>query len=423
MSDSPTTPSSEAPASPWSVLKHGPFARYMTGEVISMMGTWMQMMAQAWVVTGLTSSNFTLGMLNFASGIPMLVFASWGGVLADRHDKRHILLITQVIQIFLAVAIGWLVLTKAITVWYILAAGVCLGISTAFEMPAASALIPELVGKQRLRAAISVDRSLFHATRTAGPALGGWLMHAMGTASAFFANATSFLAMIIALYTLPPRVRGTEEEEAQRQTGMRDGWNYVRGDKPTRTMIFLLAAITTCISPFFMITMSNFSRYVLQVPEEKFGMLMASSGVGAFAGSLWLLRIAGHHRRTYLRGAAAVITVSMLAFSQSRNLYEAMVSIILMTGGTSTLFGLANTIVQERAPDALRGRVSALTGMSFFGVLPFSGLLVTAIADYVGLRQAMGGAAILFGILATAILFRYQHACEEQPVASEPSAA
>ena len=390
----------------------------MAGETISMLGTWMQMMAQAWVVTGLTSSNFTLGMLNFASGIPMLIFASWGGVMADRLDKRHILLVTQVIQIFLAVALGWLVLTHTITVWYILAAGVCLGISTAFEMPAASALIPELVGRERLRAAISVDRSLFHATRTAGPALGGWLMHALGTASAFFANATSFLAMIVALYTLPPRTRGTEEEEAQRQTGMREGWNYVRGDKPTRTMIFLLAAITTCISPFFMITMSNFSRYVLQVPEEKFGMLMASSGVGAFVGSLWLLRIAGHHRRAYLRGAAAVITVSMLAFSQSRNLYEAMVSIVLMTGGTSTLFGLANTIVQERAPDALRGRVSALTGMSFFGVLPFSGLLVTAIADYVGLRQAMGGAALLFGVLATMILFRYQHACEEQPVAS-----
>lgn len=388
-----------------------------------MMGTWMQMMAQAWVVTGLTKSNFTLGMLNFASGIPMLIFASWGGVMADRLDKRHILLVTQVIQILLAVALGCLVLTHAITVWYILAAGVCLGISTAFEMPAASALIPELVGRERLRAAISVDRSLFHATRTAGPALGGWLMHALGTASAFFANATSFLAMIVALYTLPPRVRGTEEEEAQRQTGMREGWNYVRGDKPTRTMIFLLAAITTCISPFFMITMSNFSRYVLQVPEEKFGILMASSGVGAFVGSLWLLRIAGHHRRAYLRGAALVITVAMLAFSQSRNLYEAMVSIVLMTGGTSTLFGLANTIVQERAPDALRGRVSALTGMSFFGVLPFSGLLVTAIADYVGLRQAMGGAALLFGVLATTILFRYQHACEEQPVASEPSAA
>jgi MFS family permease len=266
-----------------------------------------------------------------------------------------------------------------------------------------------------------VDRSLFHATRTAGPALGGWLMQALGTSAAFFANATSFVAMIIALFTLPPRALGTAEEEAQRQTGMRDGWNYVRNDGPTRTMIFLLAAITTCVSPFFMITMSNFSRYVLQVPAEKFGFLMASSGIGAFAGSLWLLQIRASRRRAYLRGAGAVITVAMLGFSQSRNLYQAMASIIFMTGGTSTLFGLANTIVQERAPDALRGRVSALTGMSFFGVLPFSGLLVTAFADYVGLRQAMSLAALLFGAAATAILYRYQHACEEQPVAAAPT--
>ena len=395
----------------------------MTGETISMMGTWMQMMAQAWVVTGLTSSNFTLGLLNFASGIPMLVFASWGGVLADRLDKRRILLATQVVQIILALTLGWLVATKLITVWYILGAGICLGISTAFEMPAASALIPELVGRARLRAAISVDRSLFHATRTAGPAMGGWLMHAMGTASAFYANATSFVAMIIALLTLPPRVPGSAEEEAQRQTGMKDGWNYVRGDHPTRTMIFLLATITTCISPFFMITMSNYSRYVLHVPEEKFGLLMASSGVGAFAGSLWLLHIAIHHRRAYLRGAAAVVTVAMLGFSQAQNVYQAIAALVLMTGGTSTLFGLANTIVQERAPDAIRGRVSALTGMSFFGVLPFSGLLVTAFADSVGLRHAMASAALLFGVAATAILFRYQSACTEQPLPPEPAAS
>jgi MFS family permease len=318
--------------------------------------------------------------------------------------------------------LGWLVHTRSITLWHILAAGVCLGISTAFEMPAASALIPELVGRERLRAAISVDRSLFHATRTAGPALGGWLMNTLGAASAFFVNATSFVAMIIALFTLPPRVRGTEEEEAQRQTGMRDGFNYVRSDKPTRTMIFLLASITTCISPFFMVTMSNYSRNVLHISEAEFGYLMGGSGVGAFAGSLWLLRIAAHHRRAYLRGAAVVITLAMLGFSQARNFFEAIVAIVLLTSGTSTLFGLANTIVQERAPDALRGRVSALTGMSFFGVLPFSGLLVGAIADYVGLRQAMGGATLLFGILATMILFRYQHACEEQPVASAPAA-
>ena len=190
-----------------------------------MLGTWMQMMAQGWVVAGLTTSAFTLGLMNFASGIPMLVLTTWGGILADRLDKRRILLATQVVQIAIALWIGWLVARGTVTVWHLISAGICLGISAAFEMPAASALVPELVPRQHLRSAIAVDRSIFHATRLAGPALGGWLVGWLGSSSAFYANAASFVAMIVALATLPPRVPGSEEEEAQRQTGMRDGWS------------------------------------------------------------------------------------------------------------------------------------------------------------------------------------------------------
>ena len=154
--------------SPWSLLRRGPFARYMAGETISMLGTWMQMMAQGWVVAGLTTSAFTLGLMNFASGIPMLVLTMWGGVLADRLDKRRILLATQVVQIASpSGSAGWWHAARS-TVWHIIVAGVCLGISAAFEMPAASALVPELVGRAQLRSAIAVDRSIFHATRLGG---------------------------------------------------------------------------------------------------------------------------------------------------------------------------------------------------------------------------------------------------------------
>ncbi|MEP6670470.1 MAG: MFS transporter [Chthoniobacter sp.] len=407
--------------SPFSLLKGGPFARYMAGETISMLGTWMQMMAQGWVVAGLTTSAFTLGLMNFASGLPMLLLTTWGGVLADRHDKRRILLATQIVQIAIAVWIGWLVARGTVTVWHIIAAGVCLGISAAFEMPAASALVPELVARPQLRSAIAVDRSIFHATRLAGPALGGWLIGQMGTSSAFYANALSFVAMIVALATLPPRVQGSAEEEAQRQTGMRDGWNYVRGDAPTRTMLLMLASATVCISPFFMIMMPLYSRHILHIPAGEHGILMGSSGLGAFAGSLWLLRIAADHRNAYLRGAVGAIVVSMLALSMARNLSEAIVAMVILTIGTSTVFGLANTIVQERAPDAIRGRVSALAGLSFFGVLPFSGLVMTKFADFIGLRVAMGAAALLFGALAATFLYRHHCACTRQPVVSEPA--
>src|SRR5262249_43804623 len=159
--------------------------------------------------------------------------------------------------------------------------------STAFEMPAAAALTPELVEKSQLAAAIAVDRSLFHATRLAGPAIGGVLIGWFGPASAFFANAASFIALIIAILTLKPRPPGTEEEEALRQTGMKEGLAYVRSDRPTLAMISLLATCTTCISPFFMVTMPLYSRHVLHVPVPMHGLLMASSGVGAFFGSIY----------------------------------------------------------------------------------------------------------------------------------------
>ena len=196
---------------------------------------------------------------------------------------------------------------------------------------------------------------------------------------------------------------------------MREGWNYVRGDAPTRTMLLLLASATFCISPFFMIMMPLYSRHVLHIPAGEHGILMGSSGLGAFAGSLWLLRIAAPHRTAYLRGAVAAIVVCMLALSHARNLAEAIVSMVMLTMGTSTVFGLANTIVQERAPDAIRGRVSALAGMSFFGVLPFSGLIMTAFADLVGLRLAMGAAALIFGAAATLLIYR--HHCALRPAA------
>ena len=413
----PVSQKSDSPSlAAWQVLRGGPFARYMAGETISMLGTWMQQMAQGWVVAGLTTSAFSLGLINFCAGLPMLALTMHGGTVADRHDKRVILIVTQVVQILLALAIGWLVARGQIAVWHILVAGMLLGISTAFEMPAASALTPELVEKDQLAAAIAVDRSIFHATRLAGPAIGGWLIGWLGTASAFYANAASFLALIAAILTLHPRARGTDAEEALRQTGMKEGFAYVRRDKPTLAMISLLATITTCISPFFMVMMPLYSRHVLGINAQSHGLLMGSSGVGAFVGSIWLLTISSEKRAAYLRGAAVVITACMLGLANAHAFWQAVVSMICLTLGTSTLFGLANTIVQERAPDAIRGRVSAIMGLSFFGILPFSGLLTSKFADVVGMRTAIGTGGIVFGLSAAAMLYTHRRLCVRQPV-------
>jgi MFS family permease len=170
-----------------------------------------------------------------------------------------------------------------------------------------------------------------------------------------------------------------------------------------------------------MIMMPLYSRYVLHIPAAEHGILMGSSGLGAFSGSLWLLRIAPERRNAYLRGAVAAVMVCMLGLAVARNLAEAVVAMVILTVGSSTLFGLANTIVQERAPNAIRGRVSALAGLSFFGVLPFSGLLMSKLADHIGLRRAMGGGAVTYGILSAIMLYRHHCACAREPRTAEPA--
>ncbi len=383
-----------------------------------MLGTWMQQMAQGWVLAGLTTSAFTLGLVTFASSIPMLALTMWGGVVADRFDKRRILFVAQIVQAALAVTIGWLIGQQRIEVWHLVAAGVALGIVTAFEMPAASAMVPQLVAREQLSAAIAVDRSMFHLTRFAGPALGGWLIAQLGLAWAFYANALSFGALMIALLTIKLRPIERPPGDDGKQTGMKEGIAYVRQDRPTLAMLSLLATATTCISPFFMILMPLYSQHVLHIGPEQHGWLMASSGIGAFAGSLWLLSIPTAQRRAYMFSAVLAVTLAMAGLASARSVYWAIGSMITLTLGTSTLFGLANTVVQERAPDHIRGRVSALAGLSFFGVLPFSGLLVSKFADLVGMRVAMGTAAVCFGVSANLLL--HSHRQRAEPVAPAP---
>jgi MFS family permease len=394
------------------VLRQGSFARYMSGEAVSMLGTWMQQMAQGWVLAGLTTSAFTLGLVTFASSIPMIVLTMFGGVIADRFDKRRILLVAQVAQAGLAIGLGWLIARGHIQIWHLVAAGVGLGIVTAFEMPAAAALVPQLVAREQLSAAIAVDRSVFHLTRFAGPALGGWLIASLGLASAFYANALSFAALMLALVTIRLRAVVRPANEEEQQTGMKEGIAYVRSDRPTLAMIVLLATATTCISPFFMILMPLYSQRVLHIGPEQHGWIMAASGIGAFTGSIGLLSIASARRKTYMHIAATLVALAMGALAAAQGVTWAIAAMITLTLGTSTLFGLANTIVQERAPDHLRGRVSAITGMSFFGVLPFAGLLTSRFADLVGMRTAMGTAALCFGVSATLLLLNYRRGAE-----------
>lgn len=386
------------------LLRNGPFARYITGEAISMTGTWMQVMAQGWVMANLTNKAVMLGMVNFASGIPMIALSLVGGTFADRYSKRNILLLTQVAQIICAVTLGSLVAAGQVRIWHIIGIAFVLGISTAFEMPSASALVPELVGQEQIAAAIGADRAVFHGTRLIGPALAGYVMAVWGTASAFYANAISFVALIIALLTIRPRPAGAGDGDSRKRGGIKEGFAYVKSDKPTLAMIALLATTVVCVFPCFTVMMPLYAKNVLHLGPDKLGVLMGLSAIGGLTGALGLVGIPRHHRRRFLFVAVGAVGLALTSLGFAQRFEIAVGSLVVLGLGVSTLGGLTSTIVQERAPGAMRGRVSAIVGMSFFGLMPFAGLGVSSVADSIGIRNALFVAAGGYLVLAIPVL-------------------
>jgi MFS family permease len=409
-----------AEAKPWggetlAVLRGGAFRRYIIGTSISDTGTWMQVMAQGWVMSTLTDKAVMLGMVNFAAGLPMIFLTMFGGSAADRFDKRRILVWTQVVQIALALVVGCLIYSGRIQIWHIIAVAGLLGIAFAFEHPALSALVPELVRREEIASAVAVDRAVFHCARLVGPSVAGVIVGVWGAATAFFANAFSFLALIIALVSLPPRPIGSQEEEEKRASGFKDGFRYVRADKPSLAMVGMIASMTIFIFPAVSVMMPLYVRDVLHFGPERLGYLMAASGVGSVLGAIGLISIPRGRRLAWMMVAALAVTFSVLAFSQVHVFGFAVASLIVISFGLSLIFGLSNTIVQERAPSHLRGRVSAVMGLSFFGLMPITGLVVTSLADAIGMRTMLAASAFGYGVVALLILSRIGGRLNETP--------
>ncbi len=387
------------------LLRPGAFRRYIIGSAISDTGTWMQVMAQGWVMSTLTNKAILLGMANFAAGLPTLALTMYGGSVADRFDKRKILIATQIAQIFLAVGLGWLVLTNRIQIWHILIF---------------AALVPELVRRDEIAAAVAMDRSVFHGSRLVGPSLAGLFVGWWGTASAFFVNAFSFLALIIALISLPKRTKGTAEEEEQRRSGIMDGFRYVRSDRTILSMIALIALTTIFVFPTISVMLPLYVRNILHLGPRELGWLMAVSGTGAFSGSLGLLTIAREKRLKFMSGNVLAIALGIFLMSRSHSFLLTAGAMGMLAIALSMNFGLANTIVQEHAPSELRGRVSAVFGLSFFGLMPIAGLVVTGFSDLVGMRTALAVASIVYGVAAFSVLsLAGRHVCD-RPISPAP---
>ena len=404
------------------VLRIRPFRRYIIGSAISDTGTWMQVMAQAWVMTTLTNSAFKLGLVQLCAGLPMLALTMVGGSAADRFDKRKILLITQYIQIAIAVSIGLLIWSGKIAIWQVFIFAAILGVSNSFEMPTLSALVPELVGREQIQPGISLDRTVFHGSRMVGFSLAGIFIKTWGIACAFFANAVSFIALIIAILSLPPRTKGTAKEEEQRASGIKEGFRYIAKDKPSLAMIMLIAIQSFCIFPIITVMMPLYGKLVLHLGPDRVSYLMGSSAVGSIVGSLFLISLPRGKRVPVMMVCATGITGAIIGLSRAPGFYLATALMIINSLCLAMNFALCSTIVQERAPDYLRGRVSGVFMLSFVGIMPFAGLGVTELSDVIGMPTALVIAAIAYGVLTLFILARVRRQCCE-PALSEAKPA
>lgn len=387
----------------------------MLAEFVSMIGSWMQMQAQQLVVESHASTSTEQALVSFATLMVIPLFGPWAGSAADRFDRRRILIAVIAVQALLAAAVGWKVQTQTIALWHLIVVGFAMGFTHAFEGPAYSALLPELVPREKFGKAVAFDRSVFHAARIIGPAVAGVCVASLGPASAFYANALSFAAPLIILFTIAPRPRGSEEEEKLRRSGFMDGWRHVRSDAPTFRMVLISAANALFCSPFVIVMLTWYGKRTLNLSPSMVGWLMSLAGIGALTASVTVLAIPHSRRMLFMRLGAILSVVAMFMLALAPGFAIAAAGIALLTLGLNFLFGISNQFVQERAPDALRGRVSAVASLSFVAVLPFSGLMISGLDHLYGMRISIALCACGYAVVAALLLTHRWPQTEAKP--------
>jgi MFS family permease len=380
-------------------LKHRNFQLFFSGQLISLIGTWMQSVAQAWLVYRLTGSSLLLGAVGFASQFPVFVVAPLGGIVADRRDRQRVVIATQVASMLLAFILAALALSGRVQVWHIFVLAVLLGVVNAFDIPGRQAFLVDMVGKEDLMNAIALNSSMFNGARIIGPAIAGILVAKIGEGWCFFANAVSYIAVIIGLLMMRVHARTLSTAEGSPLSHMLQGFRWVWRTGPIRSLLLLLGLVSLVAMPYTVL-MPVFADKVLHGGARGLGILMGATGVGALLGALTLAS------RTGVRGLGRWVAyscggfgVSLILFSFSRDFWLS-VALLLPVGFCMMLqMSASNTLIQAMVPDELRGRVMALYSMMFMGMAPFGALLGGAIADRLGapVTVAVGAVASLGG--------------------------
>ncbi len=386
-------------------LKHRNFQLFIAGQLVSLIGTWMQTTAQLWLVYRLTGSAALLGVFGFANQIPMLVLASVGGYVGDRYSKHRGVIATQTFSMLLAFLLTALTLSNVVKVWHLIAITFLVGIVNAFDVPIRQSFFVQMVGKEDLPNAIALNSSIFNGARVVGPAIAGFAIARIGEGWCFFLNGVSFLAVIFALMAMriePHQPKHTGESPLQ---SLLQGFRFAMHDRPIRSALLLMSMLSL-FGLQYSVFMPIFADKVLHTGARGLGFLMSAAGVGAVLGALQFAA------RTHYKGLAKWIAVTsvtcsvcLLIFSQSRLFWLSIALLFVVGFAATSQMAATNTTVQNRSPEPLRGRLMAVYATMFMGVQPIGALLAGGIAKRMGAPATLAifGAICLLGSLLFAV--------------------
>jgi predicted MFS family arabinose efflux permease len=367
----------------------------------------MQGTAQGYLVYELTHSAAWLGYVAFAAGVPTWLFMLWAGVLADRVPRRRMLVATQIAMMLVAVTIAALVFSGAIRAWHLVVLSFALGTANAFDAPARQAFVLELVDRRDVGNAIALNALMFNAAVVVGPAVGGVVYAAFGPGWCFFANAVSFLAVIGALAAMRLRAVPPRRDRGSALAELRQGLLYVAQHRSIRVIMILVAAVTI-LGFAYVSLIPAFAVKILHGDARANGLLQTARGVGALAGALYLASL-GRQRRggRLLALGSLLMPVALFGFCSARSLPLAFGALVVVGVGLTLFYNNANALVQLLSDDAVRGRVTSVYSLMFFGLLPLGALAMGTVAEHIGEPWTVGLGAALLVAVASAIHLAY----------------
>jgi len=380
-------------------LRHRNFQLFFSGQMISLIGTWMQNIAQAWLVYRLTGSSLLLGLVGFAGQIPVFLLAPLGGMAADRWNRHRVVIGTQTTAMILAFILAALTLLHMIRVWEIMVLASLLGAVNAFDIPARQAFLIDMVGRGDLMNAIALNSSMFNGARIIGPAIAGLLVAWIGEGWCFFANAVSYIAVIIGLLLMKLGPLRRTAMETSPLEHIAEGFRFVQRTAPILALMLLIGLVSLVAVPYTVL-MPIFADRVLHGGPRGLGVLMGATGIGALLGALTLaIRRGVHGLGRWVGFSAMSFGASLILFSFSKWFLVSMFLLIPVGYSMMLQMSSCNTLIQAMVPDELRGRAMAVYTMMFMGMAPMGSLFGGTLADSIGApwTVAIGGAGAVVG--------------------------